>query len=43
MPIGTVNASGQTVVSISPFASYQQAKVVRERVASSFPDALIVP
>lgn len=37
------NAAGQTVVTVSPFNSYQQAQAAKARLASIFPDALILP
>ena len=43
VPTRTSNASGQSVVSISPFADYQQARNARDRLAGLFPDALVIP
>lgn len=43
VPNRASNGAGQTVVSVSPFADYQQAKVAKERLAGLFPDALVIP
>jgi tetratricopeptide (TPR) repeat protein len=42
-PQRTANLKGQTVVTVAPFGSYQQARTARDRLASMFPDALVVP
>jgi tetratricopeptide (TPR) repeat protein len=43
IPSRNLNAQGQTVVMVEPFADYQQARIARTRLAGLFPDALIVP
>lgn len=42
-PQRIANARGQSVVTVSPFGNYQQARAARDRVAAMFPDALVVP
>lgn len=43
VPARQPNAQGQSVVTVAPFANYQQAKIAKDRLAGMFPDALIVP
>jgi tetratricopeptide (TPR) repeat protein len=43
--IGTIatDASGRNVVRVGPAPNYEQAKAIRARVATKYPDAVIVP
>ncbi len=43
MPSKSVNAQGNTVISIGPFASYQQALDVKNRFIPTYPQAIILP
>ncbi|MCS7034005.1 MAG: tetratricopeptide repeat protein [Phycisphaerae bacterium] len=43
VPTKMPNSQGQTVVTITPFRTYQQAQQARMRLVGLFPDALIVP
>jgi len=42
-PLLAANASSQHVLRIGPYASYEQARSIRNRFAAQYPDALINP
>ena len=43
MPEKTVDAKGRHIVRVGPLASFQQAQSVKQRLAGSYPDAMIIP
>lgn len=43
VPSKSATTSGNTVVTVTPFGSYQQAQAAKMRLAGLFPDAVVVP
>ncbi|MGH7179292.1 MAG: SPOR domain-containing protein [Tepidisphaeraceae bacterium] len=43
IPTRQTNSRGQLVISIGPASTYPQAQALKDRFASSYPDAIIVP
>ena len=42
-PTAAPDAQGRTVVRVGPLNSFQQANMLKQRYAASYPDALILP